>query len=374
MPDKIKAFMIPSGGYTGRTGSLGGKMFLKALLALTLSTTIIAPLHAADVTDSAGRTVPVPATVTKVFPAGPPASIFLYMLAPDLMAGWPRLPREDERALIPAPYDALPEVGRLTGRGGSANLETVLAIKPDLILDYGSMKPTYISLAGRVQEQTGIPYAIIDGTFENIPAAIRTVGKLIGRTNELEPKAREAERIMEKLAAAKAQVPLNKAPRVYYGRGADGLQTGVGNAINIELLKYAGAVNVAEETASSGNLASVSMEQVLKWQPDVILTTDPNFYDLVWDHPVWSTLKAVNQGKVYLSPTIPFGWFDRPPSANRLIGLHWLLAVLYPDTFGDDLENETRRFYKTFYHLDLTDRQLKTVLGPGTRPGSGKSR
>lgn len=349
-------------------------MFRKTLLALTFGALTALPLHAAEVIDSAGRAIPVPGAVTKVFPAGPPASIFLYMLAPDLMAGWPRLPRADERALIPAPYDDLPEVGRLTGRGGSANLETVLAIKPDVIIDYGSMKPTYISLADRVQAQTGIPYAIIDGAFENIPAAIRTVGRLIGRAVALEPKAREAERIMEKLAAAKAQVPLNKVPRVYYGRGADGLQTGVGKSINIELLKYAGAVNVAEETASSGNLASVSMEQILAWQPGVILTTDPNFYDLVWDHPVWSTLEAVKRGRVYLSPTVPFGWFDRPPSANRLIGLHWLLAVLYPDTFGDDLERETRRFYKTFYHLDLTDAQLQTVLGPGTRPGSGKSR
>ncbi|MGJ3258719.1 MAG: iron ABC transporter substrate-binding protein [Rhodospirillales bacterium] len=347
------------------------KIFALLLCVLSLAA---APVSAESVKDSAGRDVPLPKAVGKVFPAGPPASIFLYMLAPDLMAGWPRLPRADERALIPAPYDDLPEVGRLTGRGGSANLETVLAIKPDVIIDYGSMKPTYISLAQRVQEQTGIPYALVDGTFENIPAAIRTVGTLIDREKELEPKAREAERIMEKLAAARATVPLSKAPRVYYGRGADGLQTGVGNAINIELLKYAGAVNVAEDTASSGNLASVSLEQILAWKPEVILTTDPNFYDLIWDHPVWSNLEAVKAGKVYLSPTLPFGWFDRPPSANRLMGLHWLLAVLYPDTFGDDLERETRRFYKTFYHLDLTDAQLETVLSPGTRPGTGRSR
>jgi len=347
------------------------KIYILMLCTLMLAA---APAFAQNINDSAGRIIAVPDTVTKVFPAGPPASIFLYMMAPDLMAGWPRLPRADERTLIPAPYDDLPEVGRLTGRGGSANLETVLAIKPDMIIDYGSMKPTYISLAERVRQQTGIPYAIIDGAFENIPAAIRTVGQLIGRTQELEPKALEAERIMEKLAAAKAQVPLAQAPRVYYGRGADGLQTGVGNSINIELLNYAGAVNVAAETASSGNLASVSLEQILAWEPDVILTTDPNFYDLVWAHPVWSTLDAVKAGRVYLSPTLPFGWFDRPPSANRLIGLHWLLTVLYPDTFGNDLEQETRRFYKIFYHLDLTDAQLQTVLGPGTRPGSGHSR
>ncbi|MCP5367991.1 MAG: iron ABC transporter substrate-binding protein [Hyphomicrobiales bacterium] len=323
--------------------------------------------------DSAGRRVPVPARVAKVFPAGPPAAIFLYMLAPDLMAGWPRPPRPGERELLAPPYDRLPDVGRLTGRGGSANLETVLALKPDLILDYGSVKPTYVSLADRVQAQTGIPYALIDGRFDLIAQSFRTVGRLIGRPGDAEAKAREAERIVAALAAFRDALPAGGGPRVYYGRGADGLHTGVGGSINVELLKYAGARNVADE-AGSGNLASVSLEQVLAWNPDVVLTTDPNFYDLVWTHPVWRTLGAVRAGRVYLSPTLPFGWFDRPPSANRLIGLRWLLAVLYPDRFAADLEAETRRFYRLYYHLDLSDAQLARVLGPGTRPGTGNSR
>ena len=43
-------------------------------------------------------------------------------------------------------------LGRLTGRGGTANLEVVLATRSDLIFDYGSLAPTYVSLADRVQE------------------------------------------------------------------------------------------------------------------------------------------------------------------------------------------------------------------------------
>jgi iron complex transport system substrate-binding protein len=345
------------------------------LLGVLLLPLLVAGTAAAQtLTDSVGRTVMVPENVTKVFPAGPPAAIFLYMIAPDLMAGWPRPPRADERQFLAPAYADLPEVGRLTGRGGSANLETVLALQPDLILDYGSLKPSYVSLAERTQEQTRIPYALIDGRFDRIPDAIRTLGTLIGRKDAVEEKAREAERIMADLEAVRGALPPGTAPRVYYGRGADGLQTGTGNSINVELLSYAGAVNVADTAASTGNLASVSLEQVLAWAPDVILTTDPNFYDLVWDHPAWSTLEAVKNGRVYLSPTLPFGWFDRPPSANRLIGLRWLLAVLYPDRFDAALEDETRRFYRTFYHFEPTAAQMARILGPGTRPGTGRSK
>ncbi|MEQ8506175.1 MAG: iron ABC transporter substrate-binding protein [Rhodospirillales bacterium] len=320
-------------------------------------------------TDSAGRAVPVPDRVGKVFPAGPPASIFLYMMAPDLMAGWTRPLRGAERAGIPEKYHDLPTTGRLTGRGGSANLETVMAMRPDLILDYGSIKPIYISLADRVQDQTGIPYALIDGRFDNIPTSFMTVGDLIGRPERGRACAAKAQAIIDELSRARAAILAASRPRVYYGRGADGLQTGLKGSINIELLSYAGAVNVAAE-AGEGGLTQVSLEQVLGWDPDVVLTTDPNFFDLIWTHDVWKTLRAVKDGRVYLSPTIPWGWFDRPPSANRLIGLHWLLAVLYPDRFLADLPDRARDFYTFFYHSDLDADRLAKVLGPGSHPGN----
>src|SRR5262245_7489013 len=95
--------------------------------------------HAQSVTDSAGRAVPIPANVTRVFPAGPPAAITLYTVAPDLLLGWPRANRADELEFLDPKIGARPEVGRITGRGNTANLEVVLALKPDLILDIGSI-------------------------------------------------------------------------------------------------------------------------------------------------------------------------------------------------------------------------------------------
>ena len=77
---------------------------------------------------------------TRVFPAGPPAAILLYTLAPELLLGWPRANRPEEREFLLPDIGARPEVGRITGRGNTANLEVVLALKPDLILDVGSVE------------------------------------------------------------------------------------------------------------------------------------------------------------------------------------------------------------------------------------------
>src|SRR5262245_30193236 len=119
--------------------------------------------RAGQITDHAGRSVPIPLTVGRVLPAGPPASILLYTAAPDLLLGWPRALSPEERAFILPDVAARPEVGRLTGRGNTANLELILKLKPDLIVDVGSITDTYISLADRVQNQTGLPYALLDG-------------------------------------------------------------------------------------------------------------------------------------------------------------------------------------------------------------------
>jgi iron complex transport system substrate-binding protein len=71
-------------------------------------------------------------------------------------------------------------------------------------------------------------------------------------------------------------------------------------------------------------------------------------------------------GRVYLAPSLPFGWFDRPPSVNRLIGVKWLMHVLYPQAVRSELANEVREFYRLFYHVELEATQLDALLRDAT--------
>jgi iron complex transport system substrate-binding protein len=326
-----------------------------------LSASLLAPRYAraATVSDSAGRTVPVPARVERVFPAGPPAAIFLYTLAPDLLIGWPRANRREEREFLLPEVGGRPEVGRITGRGNTANLEVVLALKPDLILDVGSLNPTYVSLADRVQQQTGIPYALLDGRFDAIPLEYRTLGELIGRPEQGESFARLSADIINPIARRVNAIPSERRPRVYYARGPRGLETGLSGSINVETIEFV-AQNVAG--GSRGGLAIVSIEQVLLWNPDVIITIDRDFAANVWNDPAWAPVAAVRARRVHLSPKLPFGWIDFPPTVNRLIGLWWLAKILYPALFPEDLRALTRDFYNRFYHVTPSDAQIERVL------------
>jgi iron complex transport system substrate-binding protein len=317
------------------------------------------------VQDGTGRQIHPPAKVERVYAAGPPASLLVFAIAPDKLTGWTRAMRPNEAEFFPERYANLPELGRLTGRGNTANVEVVLNAKTDLIVDIGSTGPTLASLASQVQEQTRIPYALFDGRIESTPATLRALGKLMGNEGPAEKLAAWYE---GELGDLKQRVSRAKEhPLVYYGRSASGLQTGGIGSINVEALEVLGARNAAAEARAG--LVTVSFEQVLLWNPEVILTTDPNFWKSVWTDPRWRAVSAVERKRVYLSPHLPFGWFDFPPGANRLLGLWWAGKLLYPQTFDVDLRAKVTEFHRLFYHREPTAAQLDALLGePGVLP------
>lgn len=345
-----------------RTASGPAASRLHAFLAFVLAVGSTALAEAREVVDSAGRRAVLPAKVERVYAAGPPASIMVFAIAPDKLLGWTRAMMPEEAAFLPERYAALPALGRLTGRGNTANVEVVLAAKPDLIVDAGATGDTYVSLADRVQQQTGIPYLLYDGAFAQTAATLRTLGAALGESARGQLLANYVERSVQGVQAKVAAIPRERRPRVYYARGPSGLQTALAGSINVEVLDLLGAVNVAGSQGAASGLANVSMEQVLAWNPDVIVTTDAGFFARVWTDARWSNLAAVKNARVYLAPQLPFGWFDFPPGPNRLIGLFWLANILYPDVFDDDLRARAAEFYRLFYHREPTPGQLDALL------------
>lgn len=339
--------------------ALGRRGFLAGAAAVAAS-----PLRAqgGPVADAAGRSVPVPPRVERVFPAGPPAAILIYSLAPDLLLGWTNPRSPEESAFLLPEIAARPQVGRITGRGNTANLESVLGLKPDLILDVGSTAPTYVSLADRVREQTGIPYALLDGTLARTAETYRTLGRLLRRERDGEALAAWSQALLDRVAGRVASVPPTARPRVYFARGPRGLETGRGGSINVESLDLIGAVNVAGE--GTGGLANVSAEQVLAWDPDHIVAIDPAFVRGVRADPSWSALRAVREGRVHLAPGLPFGTVDSPPSVNRLPGLLWLGKALHPDRFPEDLAAAMGDAYGRIYHVTPSEAQMAALLAP----------
>ena len=331
------------------------------ILALSMALAFVQEARARDIVDATGRTVTIPDAPARVFAAGPPASVLLYALAPETMVGWTRAPRAaDLPFLLPATHE-LPELGRLTGRGGTVNLEVLLAIKPDLIVDFGTVNPSYIDLANSIAEQTGIPYILIDGSFDNTPAAIRALAEALGVPARGEALAEYAEATLARVDAVLADLPDEDRPRVYLARGPEGLETPARGSINAEIVERVGGTNVA--VGETRGLMTPSLEQVIAWAPDTILTIDRDFANGVGGQADWQAVPAAASGRVLVAPAAPFGWIDSPPSINRLIGLTWLLHSLYPDHVEGDLRAEVRDFHRLFWQVEPDEAALDRLLG-----------
>lgn len=341
-------------------------MLSRRIVLLATAAALLASPARADrqVEDAAGRRVAIPERVERVFAAGPPAAIVVFTLAPEKLLGWTRKLSPEEAAYLPPRWRDLPVHGRLTGRGNTANLEAVLTLKPDLVVDLGSVGPSYASLADRVEAQTGVPALLFGGRLDELAGAYRLIGGVLGVEERGERLAAEIDRMLGEVRRRVDAIPSSRRPRVYYARGPEGLDTALSGSINVEALDFVGAHNVAGEAIGHGGLAKVSLEQVIAWDPEIIVTVDPGFAGEVTRNPRWRTVAAVRTGRVYLAPQYPFPWIDFPPSVNRIIGVRWLAGLFYPEAFPEKLEEITRSFYALFYQRDLSDAELAALLHP----------
>jgi iron complex transport system substrate-binding protein len=219
-----------------------------------------------------------------------------------------------------------------------------------------------------VQDQTGVPYLLFDGRLDGTAETVRQLGRALGVKERADQIARYIEDTEELLDGRLMDLPPAERRRVYLAREPNGLETGLTGSINTEIIERAGGINVAQRGALRAGLANVSMEQMIAWAPDTIITWDANFFASYGKDPVWATVPAVTAKRVYLAPRLPFGWIDAPPSINRYIGLRWIARLLYPDRFPEDIRTTAREFFKLFYQSEPDAAAFDRILA-GAQPG-----
>lgn len=250
-----------------------------------------------------------------VFAAGQPAAILVLALAPERLLGWPRRPGRAAFDLLPASADR-PQLGALASGGAPADLEAVAALAPRLILDYGDVEVDYEAIAKRVERRLGRPYHLIDGALRRTPEALVEAGALLDVPDRAARLSDAAARILAQWAAS-----ARTGPGFYYARGGDGLETGFAGSLATEVLEGAGWTNLA---AGGRDIGRVSREQVVRWDPEVVVTLDRGFARAAVSDPLWAERVGGGRRRLLLLPDVPFGWIDRPPSINRLLGCAWL--------------------------------------------------
>lgn len=320
-----------------------------------------------EITDMAGRKVTVSAAedIESVFSTGPVAAIFMYMVAPDKLLGWNYELNDVEKSIILEKYHDLPNFGM----GDAINYEAVIAANPTIALNCGKINDAMVSDCDTLSKSLGIPVIAVDNELNNSAEAFRFMGELLGVEDHAEELAEYSEKIFTDIASL-ADIPEDEKVSVYFGNGEDSLETAPRGSQHAQILDAVNVTNVADLELGDGSRVQISAEQLLAWNPDVIVVNGEPKADKsgnsaaedILSNPDYASLKAVQDNKVYGTPNAPFSWVDRPAGPNRLIGMRWLSAVVYPEYIKCDVNEEIREFFNLFYHVDLSDEQLENVL------------
>ncbi len=332
------------------------------------------------VVDMAGREVILPTQIHTLYSTGQPGVVAVYMLAPDRLLGWCIKPSAAEAAYLEPEYLNLPTLGLMQGENNTANREEIMAQAPDVILLMTSLatdsyREGAVTDADSIQKKMGIPTVVADYDLDAMGETFRFLGELLDVSQRAATLAHYCESVYSNALEKAATIPLSARVPVYYAQGQNGLQTAPQYSAHSEVLDLVGANNVVKLDFGSNGRVNVDMEQVIIWNPNVIITSysmshnasgDIAFAFIEEGNKSWAEISAVQTGRIYNTPALPFNWQDMPPSANRFIGILWLGNLLYPQVFVGDIVEETRTFYQLFYRIDLSDEQLHTLLQHAT--------
>jgi iron complex transport system substrate-binding protein len=333
------------------------------------------------VSDHLGREVLIPAAseLRSVYVTSPLAQLFCFTVAPDLLAGTSRLFSPTELQFLPPGSGELAYLGTLS-RGGIINSEALRINGVQLVFSISgtALTPINVDMGLELEQESGIPVFFIDGSLERIGDSYRLLGECLNRQERASSLANYCEQILQQVTGALAAVPDRDLLRYYYAEGPEGLLTETDQSQHSLAFTLARGINVADKKElieGRNELVPVTAEQLVSWNPDIIITgftvgwgADVTDYrssqadEVIRSTAKYSGIAAVRNNRVVRMPSLPFAFCDRPPGVNRFLGIQWLANLFYPDYYDVNMVDVVREFYARCYWQNLTVEQAQRIL------------
>ena len=331
------------------------------VVLLLISASIFALAAEADVQviDQTGRLVSIPQPVTRIVSAYGISTYYVYALgagdrivnawyvqikglskAPDAL--WKMEPKLDEKLSF-----------------GTPNLEDIVSRTPDLVLT----NPTkHGDLSGRLID-LGIPaIQYVAETPKAMKEAMLLTGEALGAetASRAQDFAAYYDRMMAEIDHATQAMADTERLHVYFC-GSSPLRAASGDMYQSLMVYAAGGASVSAGLRGYWN--DVNIEQVLVWNPDVIIITSYGGLtpQEILNDPDWQTIPAVKNGCIYKMPALAAAWDT--PVPDSLLGIMWLAHALYPNEVNIDFPGECRAFYNKFYGYTLSDKEVARLTG-----------
>ena len=261
--------------------------------------------------------------------------------------------------------------------GAGVNVEELMTLRPDAVFYLEADKT-----AGRALENAGLACVPVSPSKWGYDV-LRTYEEWMKTLAEIFPERAEVgeravaygRRALELTKARAVLIPQSERKKVLFiVRSESGkIVTSGKNFFGQYWCDAIGAENAASEITAERSNAAVTMEQIYKWNPDVIFIT--NFTKLtprdIISDVGWKPVEAVRRGAVYKMPLALYRTYTPGPDAP--LTLFWLARAVYPETFGDiDLPKQAVKYYKEIFGLDVSAERAREIFGAPQGGGAGR--
>ena len=236
-------------------------------------------------------------------------------------------------------------------KGFVPNIEEIIKLKPDMILTWSRFSESIAQMQGFGFNVVGINY---DGSDQNDRDMVHLVANAIGREAKADSIMQMRDSTMRQIRAVSNTIPTNKKPKVIFFYNYETLCVGGEKCYENICMDLVGGRNMG---AGLGVDRCVNMEQILEWDPDIILlggwlnnTNPANIYQ----NPILADLSAVRNRRVFKVPL----W----ASNESVLIWKWMAEVIQPELFEYNLREDIKASYAWQYKINLTEDDIDQVL------------
>ena len=255
--------------------------------------------------------------------------------------------------------------------GNEVNMEELTKQDPDLVIyasRYGENNLKQLQDLGIATVSSPKGSDKQGNKIDQLRARQVYLGEVIGgvQLDKAKKYSEEYLAIRSEIEAKTASIPETERPTVVQLSGAgDSLQANNGSAIGQELITLAGGVNAGAgatgESKGPSGQTKIDPEQLLSWNPELLLVDSTKIRDSIKSDPVFSGLKAVQNNNIIVIPNGAMAWAYNGP--EEYLNMYFFAKAVHPELFKDvDMEARTKAFYKEYFGFDLTDDDVKHLF------------
>jgi iron complex transport system substrate-binding protein len=255
---------------------------------------------------------------------------------------------------------------------GAINIEELKAVNPDIV--FLQTESGRNSAFTDKLDAVGITWIAVD--FHNMAqqrSVISMIGRVVGATEKATLYNQYYLHCIVRVRQVTSTIPIQERPHVYHAT-VEPYRTSQSDSLPSDWLSIAGVVNVAAMASVKvrSGTQQIGIEQILLWNPDIILANEPATVNAIREDPKWAPVTAVIRNRVYQLPVGISRW-GHPGSLETPLAILWTAKAIYPEKLQRiDMAAEMKYFYQKFFNFELSEETIKQILnGKGMRRKKG---